>query len=237
VTPERLDHLPADDPLALASRRDLRRVHRAMRSLTILKHAVSSLPASVPPRRILDLGAGDGSLMLRLARAMRPYWGQMQLTLLDRQYVLSPAVKEGFAELHWNVTVLCADALEWAQSPPTHRYDLCLTTLFLHHFDNTNLARLLSGVARHVDAFVACEPRRNNFADVGSRLIGFIGANEVTREDSVKSVAAGFKAMELTELWSAVPGEWRTDEYAAWPFTHCFRAYRANPSRQHHHER
>ena len=226
--PERLDNLAPDDPLAIDSRRDLRRVHRAMRSLAILKDAVSRLSGETRPRRILELGAGDGSLLLRLARAMRPQWGEMELTLLDRQNLVSPSVRQAFVELNWHVTVMSLDALEWAQSPPTQRYDLCVTTLFLHHFESSDLGRLLVGIATQADALIACEPRRNRIARLGSRLIGLLGANEVTREDGVKSVAAGFNARELTELWSQVPGDWRTNEYGAWPFTHCFWAARAN---------
>ena len=130
--------------------------------------------------------------------------------------------------LNWRVTVMCMDALEWAQSPLSQRYDLCVTTLFLHHFERNELVRLLAGIATQADAFIACEPRRSGIARMGSRLIGLLGANEVTREDSVKSVAAGFKDLELTELWSKLPGDWRIAEYSAWPFTHCFRATRAN---------
>jgi hypothetical protein len=228
VEPERLDDLAPDDPLAIDSRRDLRRVHRAMRSLAILKNAVSRLSGARQPRRILELGAGDGSLLLRLARAMRSQWGKMEVTLLDRQNILSPSVRQGFLDLNWHVTVMCMDALEWAQSPSAQHYDLCVTTLFLHHFESPALARLLLGIATQADALIACEPRRNRIARLGSRLIGLLGANAVTREDGMKSVAAGFNDRELTELWSQVPGDWRTNEYGAWPFTHCFWAARAN---------
>jgi hypothetical protein len=226
VASERLDNLASDDPLAIRSRRDLRRVHRAMRSLAILKGAISRLNAATAPRRILELGAGDGSLLLRLARTMRPQWGDLELTLLDRQNLLSVSAQQIFVELNWHVTVMCMDALEWAKSPPTQHYDLCITTLFLHHFDCAELRRLLAGVATRADAFIACEPRRSLIARLGSRLIGLLGANEVTREDSIKSVAAGFNDQELTGLWSKVPGDWRTGEYGAWPFTHCFWAAR-----------
>jgi hypothetical protein len=226
VEPERLDNLASDDPLAVASRRDLRRVHRAMRTLTILRNAISRTNAASPPRRILELGAGDGSLLLRLARTMRSQWSHVELTLLDRQNLLSDSARRSFAELNWDVTVMCTDALEWAQSRLTQRYDLCITTLFLHHFESGDLGRLLAGVATRTDAFVACEPRRSRIARSGSRLIGLLGANEVTREDGVKSVAAGFNDLELTQLWSKVPGDWRTGEYGAWPFTHCFWAAR-----------
>lgn len=231
MVPERLDDLSPDHPLAVASRRDLRKVHRAMRSVSILKHAASSLMAETPPRRILELGAGDGSLMLRLARAMQPHWGKMELVLLDRHNLLSQSARQAFGELEWHVTVMCMDALEWAQSAPTQRYDLCVTTLFLHHFEYTDLIRLLEGIEARTDAFIACEPRRSAVARLGSRLICVLGANEVTREDSVKSVAAGFNGLELSQLWSKLSGSWRTCEYGAWPFTHCFRAARLDAHR------
>ena len=59
VLPERLDVMPADDPLARRSRCDLQRVHRVMRSLTILRRAIGMLCMTRQPRRILELGAGD----------------------------------------------------------------------------------------------------------------------------------------------------------------------------------
>jgi len=227
VEPELLDHLSPTDPLAVASRRDLRRVHRAMRSLTILKHAISCVRTFKAPRTILELGAGDGSLMLRLANTMRTRWdGRVHLTLLDRQNLLTPAARLAFERLGWQVTVLCTDALKWARSPSAQRYDLCVTTLFLHHFDNSDLAGLLAGVAANAHAFVACEPHRSRLASIGSQLVPLLGANQVTRADSVKSVAAGFRARELTDLWLGLSGDWRLAEYDAWPFTHCFRAER-----------
>jgi SAM-dependent methyltransferase len=227
VTPERLDYLPTDDPLALRSRRDLQRVHRAMRSLSILKSAVAKLSLAAQPRLILELGAGDGTLLLRLAGALRPRWTGVELTLLDRQDLLSPGVREAFKQLDWRVRVMRVDALEWAQSPLQQHYDLCVSTLFLHHFENERLRILLAGVARRVDALIACEPRRNGIARIGSRLIGLLGANEVTREDGIKSVAAGFLGAELTQAWPQMNGDWRFDEYMAWPFTHCFLAAHA----------
>lgn len=226
VRPERLDALAPNDPLAIRSRRDLQRVHRAMRSLAILQRAVSKLSLAVPPRRVLELGAGDGTLLLRLARALQPGWTGVELTLLDRQDLLSAAVREAYRELDWRVSVARTDALEWARSPPVQRYDLCVTTLFLHHFEEADLGKLFAGVAPRIDALIACEPRRNRIARIGSCLIGVLGANEVTREDGIKSVAAGFTASELTEIWSRGEGDWITDEYMAWPFTHCFLAAR-----------
>ena len=226
VTAERLDHLAPDDPLAICSRRDLQRIHRVMRSLSILQDALSRLSLANPPLRILELGAGDGTLLLRLARTRASRWSGVELTLLDRHDLLSSVGREAYRQLGWNVTVDCADVLQWARSPLVRRYDLCITTLFLHHFDSADLGMVLAGVAARTDAFIACEPRRSPFARMGSRLLGLLGANEVTREDGAKSVAAGFSGSELTQLWSQANRDWWTREYPAWPFTHCFVAAR-----------
>jgi 2-polyprenyl-3-methyl-5-hydroxy-6-metoxy-1,4-benzoquinol methylase len=227
VLPERLDVMPADDPAARRSRRDLQRVHRVMRSLTILRRALARLHATGRPHTILELGAGDGSLMLRLAQAAGSSWRKVRVTFLDRQNLIGAQTLRQFAGLDWDVQVQSADALAWARASTAQHYDLCVTTLFLHHFQSPDLKELLRAVATRCDAFVACEPRRNGVAWVGSHLLGLLGANEITREDGVTSVVAGFSNHELSALWAS-PGaqSWQLQEYFAWPFTHCFLAQR-----------
>jgi SAM-dependent methyltransferase len=238
LEPELLDELPPDEPRAIRSRRDLQRVHRAMGSLAILRRLVARLHGTAPPRRILEIGAGDGSLLLRFARTRHAEWPGVELTLLDRQSLVSAATTAAFVKLGWSVHCLTTDVLAWAQlvnkpSLPVPRYDLCLTSLFLHHFGAPDLELLLRAVAGRSDAFIACEPRRDWVAGVGSHLIGVLGVNAVTRGDAVKSVAAGFRGEELTQAWrdangpgSLVRGNWQLEEFAARPFTHCFVAER-----------
>jgi SAM-dependent methyltransferase len=226
ISAETLDDLDPNDPRAQRSRRDLQRVHRAMGSLTILRNAINNSMGGIQPRTILELGAGDGSLLLRLARALRPQWAGVRLTLLDRHNLVSDQTRAAFAILGWNVSTLCVDVNEWARSASQKYYDLCCTTLFLHHFDDPNLQFLLSHVAAHANTFIACEPRRCELARMGSRLIGCVGANEVTRQDAVKSVAAGFSDSEISAHWPNQDRRWRIAEYAAGAFTHCFVATR-----------
>jgi SAM-dependent methyltransferase len=227
VEPEELDGLTADDPRGLRSRRDLRRVHVAMRSVSNLQRAVAVLRLAVQPRRILELGAGDGTLLLRFARAQRPRWNDVKLTLLDRVDLVSEQTHAGYRDLGWQVNFLRADALEWAASRQTRSYDLCFANLFLHHFEAAPLIVLLRAVAAATDAFVACEPRRSKLARVGSRLIILLGASAVTRQDAVKSVAAGFKDRELSAAWNTAGGDWNLVEFPTPPFSHCLAAARA----------
>src|SRR5450432_266898 len=162
VEREMLDGLTADDPRGHRSRRDLQRLHVAMRSISNLQRALALLRLAAQPRRILELGAGDGTLLLRFARAQRPSWNDVELTLLDRADVVSEQTHAGYRELGWRVLFLRADALEWAAARQTGRYDLCFANLFLHHFEAAPLVLLLRAVAATTDAFVACEPRRSN---------------------------------------------------------------------------
>src|SRR5271156_2372796 len=195
VCAEVLDDLDPADPRAVRSRDDIGRLHRAMGSLTILRNMIARLRLASTPRTILELGAGDGTLLLRLARTLAS-WRGVELTLLDRHRVVSPETLEGFRKLGWRVSVACKDALTWAAEPAETRFDLCVTTLFLHHFKDDDLGVLLKGIARRCDAFIASEPRRDLLAGAGSRLVGLLGASAITRGDAVKSVAAGFAGRE-----------------------------------------
>jgi hypothetical protein len=226
VLPEALDELGADDPRGLRSRRDLQRVHVAMRSVAILRQALARLSLAAPPLRIIELGAGDGTLLLRVARALRPRWPAVELTLLDRHDLVVDRTRLAYRELGWRLTIESAEALDWAAAQGESRYDLCMANLFLHHFSSAQLPLLLRGIARCSDAFVACEPRRSALARIGSRLVALLGANEITREDAVKSVAAGFTGDELSKAWGSAGGDWVVEEYPALPFTHCYTAVR-----------
>lgn len=235
VTAEVLDGLAADDPAAMRSRLDLRRVHRAMGTRSIVVKSVREMTTSwnqSPPRRVLELGAGDGSLMLAVARSLARRWPQVELTLLDAQALVAPETLRAFTALGWVVVSDISDVFDWAARPAESvssggtaaHWDLILSNLFLHHFEGERLAGLLAAIAARGERFFACEPRRGRVALAGSHLIGAIGAGPVTREDAVLSVRAGFRGSELTALWPGVGDEWETQENSAGLFSHCFRA-------------
>ena len=226
LEPETLDHLAPDDPAAIRSRGDLRRVNAFMGARAILVRALGRvLPARQRASlRILEIGCGDGMLLLDVARRGGLLWGpHVELTLLDRQPIVSAATIAAYAETGWSASTLTADVLDWADDPiDERRWDVVVTNLFLHHFDEAALTTLLAGCARRADALVACEPRRSRFALVASHLVVFLGANAVTRRDAVLSVRAGFVDRELDTAWPAAAGPWRLEEYDDGLFTHCF---------------
>lgn len=213
VTPELLDHLPPDDPSAIASRRDLARINGLMRQQAIMVRALKAFPA---PALLVDLGGGDGRFLLGVAR--RLHWPNIRAAIADRQAIVTDQTRADFARLGWDCQSVTGDIFD---TLPQLKPGIVIANLFLHHFADAELARLLALVAAQAKGFVACEPRRNRIALAASRLVGAIGANSVTRHDAVASVKAGFNDRELSALW---PG-WKTAEHFAWPFTHLFAAH------------
>ena len=226
LVPELLDELPPDDPRALRSRRDLRLVNGIMGHAGLLARALDTLVTTSPPR-LVELGAGDGTVLLRLAKRRARRWPKVAVTLLDMQPTVTPATLAALRAVGWTVEVVAADALEWLEQSPHSRDAVVLANLFVHHFEGERLARLLAGIAAQARAFVCCEPRRARLALLGSRLLWAIGCNDVTRHDAVVSVHAGFREHELTAAWQSAAGAgWRVDEMPAGAFSHLFVARR-----------
>lgn len=225
VLPELLDELEPHDPRAVRSRRDLRRVHRLMRTRA---HLLRALDAVVParPRHLVELGAGDGTIALALARRRAQRWREARLTLVDLRPAVDPATARAIRELGWSVEVVAADALDWLERGPAAERAVAFAVLFVHHFEGERLERLLGGVAARADAFVCFEPRRSHPALAGSRLLGLVGCGPVTRHDAPASVRAGFRGAELSAAWGAGGGAWALEERLAAPFGHRFAARR-----------
>jgi hypothetical protein len=225
VRRELLDELPANDRRAIHSRRDLRKINAWMGHARIIAGAVAGAFSDRSPRSIVELGAGDGTLLLRLAKSIAPRWTPLRVLLVDRQPLLNPQTKSEFEALSWRVESVDMDVFEWLQRPHPEQHDLIIANLFLHHFREHDLRKLLLRAAHQTGFFLACEPRRANFALGVAGLLPLIGCNDVTMHDARISVRAGFAENELSALWPADKG-WRLMERPAGWFSHCFLAQR-----------
>lgn len=222
IEPEWLDELPPGDPRAIRSRRDLVRVNALMSNPRIVASELQPrLPAGAV--RIAEIGSGDGAFALRVARRMDRRGGT--LTLLDRAAEPDQRCLDQFGAASWQAAAVRADVLDWLRDPRTQPFDAIFANLFLHHFEPERLSGLLRSIASRTRLFVACEPRRSRTALAGSRLLGLVGCNDVTRHDAVTSVHAGFKDAELCELWTERSG-WRLEEGPRGLFSHVFVAER-----------
>lgn len=223
LVPELLDELPHDDPRAIRSRGDLRRINWIMLQAPIMADLLRRHlpPGAGPEARLVEIGAGDGTPALRLARRLASELPRAHLVLLDIAPTARPEMLDGIRDAGWSVEVVTADAVDWLERAGAPS-DAVLCNLFLHHFEGEALDRLMAAIARRAYLLAATEPRRDLPSLVAARLTGLIGANDVTRHDAPASVRAGFAADELGTVWRRTGGGAVLHEGRRGPFTHAF---------------
>jgi hypothetical protein len=225
ITREWLDSLPPEDPTAIRSRRDLRRVNAWMGNPRILAHALQSAANGQPWRTLVELGSGDGHLLLQVARHLSPPARNARVLLLDRLSLVNSETEAAFRQTGWRAEPIREDVFDWLRRAGSEPVDALVANLFLHHFTDDQLRELFRLAARRASVLVAVEPRRSSPAVMFSRLLWAIGCNSVTRHDAVVSVGAGFAGSELAALWPPAPaGRWNLVEESAGLFSHLFMA-------------
>ena len=222
VRPEILDELSPDDPRAIESRRDLRTINTLMGHPAFIARALRARPM---PRVLVELGAGDGAVLLNVAKRLGRPPSRVRAILIDRRPSLTDATKAEFEREGWDVESCESDVFDWLSHPTADGADAMLANLFLHHFPDADLAALFSSASRRTAHFIACEPLRSRTARLGVSLMPLIGCNAVTRHDAAISVHAGFRGRELSALWPD-DGAWLIAERRLGLFSQTFVARR-----------
>ena len=227
LQPELLDELPAGDPRARRARGDLRRLNACMGNARLMAACLAEAVRRAPPRRIVDLGTGDGTFLLRLTERLPRLAPGTELVLADRVKVVDDGVLTALRHRGFNPRFEPADAWDWLRATPQPPRTWVLANLFLHHFTAEELRAAFAVVTRTSELCYACEPRRAAWPLLVSRLLWLIGAHAVTRHDAVISVRAGFAGRELSCLWPA-DRAWNLREQRAGLFSHLFLAERTS---------
>jgi hypothetical protein len=219
VKPETLDTLPPDDPVALRSRRDLRRINAWMQNHKTMARVLAENLA-VAPRQITDLGAGDGNFLLQVAQASR--LRRLNATLLDLQKNVPAETLAEFSKCGWRAEAVVADVFDW----PQMETEVVVANLFLHHFEDDELRELFCIIADRAKLFIAIEPHRFHFPFPCAQSLRLIGCGKITRHDAEASIAAGFVRKEISALWPDKTGWWLAERRAGL-FSHLFVARKA----------
>jgi SAM-dependent methyltransferase len=222
---ELVDELPPEHPAAIQTRRDLRRINTLMGHAGIFTRSLKKLFPGKSPSRVVEIGAGDGEILLRVARRLAGQWREVDVTFLDLQDLLHEETKAAFAALNWTVRSVPGDIFQWFNESAGEKTDVILGNLILHHFSDAQLSTLFTAAASKADAFVAIEPRRGGWPLFCTRWLSLIGFCPVTCHDAPVSVMAGFRGRELSALWLN-DGQWELCERRAGLFSHLFIARR-----------
>ena len=214
VQPEILDTLPPEDPRALRSRRDLRRVNAWMGNTGIMANALKE-NISAAPKQITELGAGDGNFLLQVARKIN--LPDVKAMLLDRQKNVPAETLAAFSKPGWRAEAVVADVFDW----PQMETEVVIANLFIHHFEAAELKELFGAIAARAKLFIAVEPHRFHFPFPCAQMLLLIGCSKITLHDAEASIAAGFVRKEISELWPDKKN-WQLTERRAGLFSHLF---------------
>ena len=228
IEAEWLDELSPDDEGAAGSRKDLQRLNAWMGSARRLANSLRTALDSGARCRLADLGGGDGRCFLNTARRLKTPARAGQVTIVDRQNIVSTQTQLSLQDCGWEVRVAQADVFAWLRQQNNQVWDIIVTNLFLHHFNDEQVSRFLGGVSKITRMFVALEPRRSRLALAFSRCVGLLGCNHVTRHDAPASVRAGFSEKDLSRLWPR-DENWALAEHRAGWFGHVFVARCTKP--------
>jgi len=226
LEPEILDFLPAEDPRAMGARRDLRVINAIMLQSRTMARLLRWCSGENAPRLIVELGGGDGSSVVSLAKRLARHWPGVTVISVDRESIVSAETCEAVRREGWQLQPVKGDVFEFFADSRVASADAVIANLFLHHLSAEQLHCLFTAAERLTRAFAICEPRRGPAALLSSKLVWAIGCNAVTRHDAVASVRAGFRDYELSAYFPASL-QWELLECAAFPFSHCFAARRA----------
>jgi hypothetical protein len=178
LTPELLDHLPHDDPGAIRSRRDLRRINIFMGNDAWI---IKNIPSDTP--RITEIGSGDGNLLSKIHKR----FPTIPLTACD----LAPRPDALPESVEW----IRGNLLE---KPPTSQGGTLIANLILHHFTDKQLSQLAPWIASF-EHIVVNEPLRSSIPRYMGRL-AYPFIHPITRHDMRVSIEAGFISDELPTI-------------------------------------
>jgi len=181
-----LDHVSPEE--ARPNLEDLVRINEKFGGHSVLRKTLAqAVGAKGHKFSMLDVGAASGDS----ARVIRELYPGATVTSLDYNWTNLERAPD---------PKLVADAFELPFGNETFDYVLC--SLFLHHFDDAEVMRLLSRVYSIAKKGLAvCDLERNIlpylFLPATRALFGW---NKITVSDGVKSVRASFRANELRSL-------------------------------------
>jgi SAM-dependent methyltransferase len=185
IEPELMDDAPAAD--LAANLRDLDRINRWLGGNRTLAALLAPYLARRPDSLVLDVGAADGAT-LRWLSARFPRARFVALDRAERHLRSAPGPR------------VAADVFSWPIRPKS--VDLVICSLFLHHFEDDAVRRILANFEEAArDAVLAVDLHRHPLSR------GFLPATRwlarwhpITVHDGVISVDAAFTPAELLAL-------------------------------------
>jgi hypothetical protein len=192
VEPEILDSLPADDPAALANRRDLRLYNRLMGTYGWFSRTLQRV---IPITHVTEYGAGDGSLAFHLLRS----------GIINTETIYAGVDWTAQPE-NWPYQWHGQDIREFI---PDAASDVLIANLILHQFTDPELKQIGERIQNSsIRYIITNEPTRKRHHLWQVSLSRMLRIHPVTYHDARVSIRAGFRRSELASLLRLAEPDW-----------------------------
>ncbi len=196
---ELLDAGDGSDDEVVGNLSDLRRINQLLGGTRVVIEALRmSLDRRVKEVSMLDAGTGSADIPSAVAAKLKslginPFVAALDLS--ERNLRLTCARLDVDRE----IALIRADAFDLPFEDRS--FDFVTASLFLHHFREDEIVRLLKGFARVARrAIIINDLMRNLVPYYFTRMAGAIFESRLTRNDAPVSVLRGFTAEELRQL-------------------------------------
>ncbi len=162
-----------------------------------LKKALKNHPKN-EALTIVDLGCGGGDILREVSQFGKRNGYRFQLIGIDaNQHTVNYA--NALSESYDNIEFRAIDI--FSETFNKLKYDLVLTTLFLHHFKERELVSFLKPVLEKARlGIVVNDLHRHKLAYYLFKLLCTTITNKTIVEDGLTSVLRGFKRQELVDI-------------------------------------
>ncbi len=163
-----------------------------------LKKALKNHPKT-KPITIVDLGCGGGDILREVSRFGKKNNYNFQLIGIDA----NPNTVGYADKLSQNYDNIKFQAIDvFSEEFNTLKYDLVLTTLFLHHFKTSEITQIMHNLVSNAKVgAVVNDLQRNRLAFFLFRLFSFLFLKtKIAKHDGLVSVARGFLRKEIESI-------------------------------------
>ncbi|HEU0185738.1 MAG TPA: methyltransferase domain-containing protein [Blastocatellia bacterium] len=152
--------------------------------------------------RLLDVGSGSADIPARIVSWARDRRIEVECVALDLNEIVAREARRQIAG-YPEIKVVRADALDLPFEDRS--FDFALASLFLHHLESRQAARLIQSFTRVSRvAFIINDLRRHPVAYYSIKLLTRIFTrNRLVRNDSAVSVLRGFTERDIAEIADA----------------------------------
>jgi ubiquinone/menaquinone biosynthesis C-methylase UbiE len=205
---ELMDHEGTNEEITSALK-ELKRINKFLGGNSISSDAIFKIRRNykLDKIKVLDAGSGTSDIM-----KIKRLSGLVNLTTLDKNYLICRLLKEEKS----STDITCGDVLNF---PFRHRsFDVVHASLFLHHFNDSQIPILLNRLCRSaVYAVIINDLRRSYLAYYGFKLISTLfSRNRLVKNDGLVSVKRAFKKNELVNFLNRTG--WQYEIKKRWAF-------------------